>query len=194
MAVIVCVVTDPTATAGPPDHRAPRDSVARHHPVDPPDSVDRHAPVDPSPSDSLGRQNPVDLPRWLTGEWAVTRVINGGAGRFEGHARFTRDPHAPAALLWHERGRLRLGAHDGPAERTLRIEPAGHGAWQVRFADGRPFHALDLSRGRCEATHPCGADLYRGSYAIESADRFTVSWRATGPRKDDLIESVYDRA
>jgi hypothetical protein len=119
-------------------------------------------------------------------------VINRGEGHFEGRASFAADPRSPAALIWHERGHLRLGAHDGPAGRTLRIEPA-RGAWEVRFDDGRSFHRLDLAGGACEATHLCGPDTYRGRYEIESPDRFTVTWRVTGPRKDDLIESVYDR-
>ena len=131
---------------------------------------------------------------WLTGEWSVTRVINHGAGRFEGHASFLRDPDAPAALIWREHGRLRLGDHDGPAERTLRIEPTATGAWEVRFADGRPFHSLDLTSGSADVTHLCGADTYRGHYAVQTRDRFTTTWRVSGPRKDDLIESVYERA
>jgi hypothetical protein len=130
----------------------------------------------------------------LTGEWLITRVINGGAGRFHGRARIAADPESPTTLLWHEHGRLRLGAHEGPAERTLRIEPATTGAWQVRFADGRPFHPLDLTSGSDEVTHLCGADTYRGHYEIQSPDCFTVTWRVTGPRKDDVIETRYERA
>jgi hypothetical protein len=136
---------------------------------------------------------PAQLPAWLAGEWTITRLINGDAGRFQGRARFTPDPAAPTSLVWHERGRLRLGGHEGPAARTLRIEPADDGAWQVRFADGRPFHPLDLAAGRCAATHRCGADTYRGEYVLVGEDRFTVTWRITGPRKHDEIVSVYDR-
>ena len=138
--------------------------------------------------------DPAELARWLCGAWAVSRVINDGAGRFQGRARFTPDPEAPDTIVWREQGRLRLGAHDGPAQRTLRIEPAGGGEWWVRFADGRPFHPLDLTAGHCDATHFCGPDVYHGRYEIEDGDRFTVTWRITGPRKDDVIASVYDRA
>ncbi len=134
-----------------------------------------------------------ELTGWLRGEWTVTRVINHGAGHFEGRACFADDPGSPGATIWHEHGRLRFGAHDGTAERTLRIAPATDGAWQVRFADDRPFHPLDLASGD-DVTHLCGADTYRGRYAVEGPDRFTVTWRITGPRKDDLIVSVYERA
>lgn len=139
-------------------------------------------------------QGPSALAAWLLGEWRVTRVINDGAGRFEGRARFLEDPESPATIVWHEHGRLRLGAHDGPAERSLRIEPDGDGAWQVRFADGRPFHPLDLAGGSDEVTHLCGADTYRGRYELQPPDRFTVTWRVSGPSKDEVIASVYERA
>jgi hypothetical protein len=131
---------------------------------------------------------------WLRGEWTVTRVINQGTGSFSGRASFAADPASADVLIWTETGRLRLGGHDGPAGRTLRIEPASDGAWEVRFADGRHFHALDLSDGSDDVTHLCGPDTYRGRYEVQTADRFAVTWRITGPRKDDVIESVYDRA
>ena len=143
---------------------------------------------------AAGAQGPFQLAEWLLGEWRVTRVINDGAGHFHGRARFAPDPESPAIILWHEHGRLRLGAHDGPAGRTLRIEPAPTGAWQVRFADGRPFHPLDLASGSDDVDHLCGADTYRGHYELQPPDRFTVAWRVTGPAKDDLIETVYERA
>jgi len=172
-------MTDPSARADPP--------VAAGVAVPPGGAVPAGLPgaADARPSG--------DLCDWLRGEWTITRRINENEGRFEGHARFTPDPNAPATLIWHEHGHLRLGGHQGTAERTLRIEPAAHGAWQVRFADGRPFHVLDLTAGSCEARHPCGADVYRGRYAVDGPDRFVVTWRVAGPRKDDVIESVYVR-
>jgi hypothetical protein len=141
----------------------------------------------------VGLSDPADLAVWLPGEWAITRVINRGAGSFEGRAGFAPDPRSPTALIWREHGRMRLGSHDGPAERTLRIEPAEDGTWEVRFQDGRPFHRLEMAGGSCEATHLCGADTYRGRYVIEDRDRFSVTWSVTGPHKDDVIESVYER-
>jgi hypothetical protein len=137
---------------------------------------------------------PAELTGWLRGAWEITRRINGGTGHFEGRARFSADPATPEVTIWQEQGRLRLGAHDGPAARTLRIEPATDGAWQVRFADGRPFHPLELTGGSWDVTHLCGADVYRGHFEVQHDDRFTVTWRVTGPHKDDVIVSVYVRA
>jgi hypothetical protein len=130
---------------------------------------------------------------FLPGRWAVERTLADaalGSGTFAGEATFTPDGRG---LLWKERGRLRLGRYDGPAARTLRVVPDGDG-WTVRFADGRPFHRLDLCGGRCAVAHPCGEDLYEGEYAVRGPDALDVSWRVRGPAKDQRIESSYRRA
>lgn len=132
----------------------------------------------------------LDLLAWLEGEWSVDRAINGRAHAFTGTARFTRED--ADRTRWEETGHLVLDAYSGPASRTLRIARHADG-YDVSFADGRPFHALDLASGRCDAEHPCGADLYRGTYLIESDDAFRVVWHVEGPRKDDIIESAYSR-
>ena len=141
---------------------------------------------------SAALSGPADLPSFLLGDWSLRRVINDGEGTFDGVARFTAD--GAGGVLWHETGRLALGDYAGEAHRTLSIAPdleAGSG-WQVRFDDGRPFHALDLRCGRCRVEHRCGRDVYRGVYAAEP-DRLTVRWRVTGPGRADTIASAYRR-
>jgi hypothetical protein len=135
--------------------------------------------------------SPADLPDWLTGTWTARRVINDGAGTFTGTAVFGDD--GAGGLRWHEAGRLALPSHTGEATRTYRIVADGTGAWEVQFEDGRPFHPLDLSRGRWAAEHHCGEDVYRGVYAVTGPDRFTVTWHVSGPRKDDVIACAYAR-
>jgi hypothetical protein len=66
------------------------------------------------------------------------------------------------------------------------------GGWRVAFADGRPFHPLDLDGGPVE--HRCGEDRYAGSYRLRDADTLDVRWRVTGPAKDLEIETTYRRA
>ena len=130
---------------------------------------------------------------FLPGRWTVERTLEDaalGAGAFAGEAVFTPDGDG---LLWRERGRLRLGAYDGPAERTLRIVPDGE-AWLVRFADGRPFHPLDLRGGTWAVVHPCGEDRYEGDYRVAGPDELEVRWRVRGPAKDARIASRYRRA
>jgi Family of unknown function (DUF6314) len=135
----------------------------------------------------------VRLPALLAGRWTVERTLEDavlGAGTFAGEAVFAPEGDG---LLWREQGRLRLGAYDGPAARTLRIVPDGAG-WLVRFADGRPFHPLDLRDGACEVAHPCGEDRYDGIYRLVGPDELDVRWRVRGPEKDARIASLYRRA
>jgi hypothetical protein len=131
-----------------------------------------------------------DLPGWLDGRWAIERIINGSEGRFTGDAVFDLDRRGGA--LWSETGRLVIDGFDGLASRTLHLAPT-HGAWQVRFDDGRPFHPLDLSTGRWAAEHRCGPDFYEGWFEVLDRDRMTIRWQVTGPERDDLIATEYRR-
>jgi hypothetical protein len=89
---------------------------------------------------------------------------------------------------------MRLGRYDGPASRELRIVPATPG-WEVCFADGRPFHALDLDGGEaCTMEHPCGEDRYTGEFSVRGPDAFDVRWRVSGPRKAQELTGRYVRA
>jgi Family of unknown function (DUF6314) len=120
----------------------------------------------------------------LIGRWTVERVVrderSGTSGRFRGTATFAPDGR------WLEEGTLELGAYRGPARRELRI--AGD---TVEFADGRAFHLLDLTGA--PVRHLCGEDTYTGAYRLVAPDRLEVSWRVTGPDKDQHIETVYRR-
>jgi hypothetical protein len=131
-----------------------------------------------------------DLLDWLEGPWAVDRAINGRPHAFTGTARFTRQD--AGRTRWEETGHLVLGDYAGPAFRTLQIAVAERGH-EVLFEDGRPFHPLDLAEKRCVVEHLCGEDIYRGGFLVESEDRLRVVWHVDGPRKRDVIESVYTR-
>jgi len=112
-------------------------------------------------------------------------------GRFSGTARFSPDGRG---LLHIERGELVWPTHSGPAHRTLRYQPTlTPGVLDVYFADGRPFHRLDLREGRCAAVHPCGNDEYVGEFTVSSPDEWSYCWRVTGPEKDLLLSSVLRR-
>jgi hypothetical protein len=120
----------------------------------------------------------------LTGRWAVERSVvdvrSGTAGRFRGVATFAPDGR------WIEEGTLEFGAYRGPARRELRI--AGDA---VEFADGRPFHPLDLTGRPVE--HLCGEDTYTGVFRLVAPDRLEVSWRVRGPGKEQRIDTQYTR-
>lgn len=96
-------------------------------------------------------------------------------------------------LLHHESGTFVWQGVARPAERTLRFLPSPDGTADVRFADGLPFHDLDLTSGRYVADHPCAADLYRGEFTVRDADHWRTVWRVRGPAKDVVLRTDYAR-
>ncbi|EGX59167.1 hypothetical protein SZN_14161 [Streptomyces zinciresistens K42] len=140
-----------------------------------------------------------DVLAYLAGNWRVERsvrdLVSGDAGTFTGTTAFGPLEDGPGgALLHHERGTFAWRGAARPAERTLRFLPgAGPGTAQVCFADGRPFHDLDLTRGHHVAGHPCAADLYRGEFTVLDAGRWRTVWRVGGPAKDLLLTTDYAR-
>ncbi|MHB1570149.1 MAG: DUF6314 family protein [Solirubrobacteraceae bacterium] len=124
---------------------------------------------------------------FLVGTWSLSRELadhrTGARGSFTGTA-VLRPVRAPApGAEYEEVGRIRLGGHEGPAQRQLRWLRA-EGAVQVLFADGRPFFELDLRDGSCRVEHQCRADLYELSFQLADPDRLQERWRVRGPSKD----------
>ncbi|MFI1439843.1 DUF6314 family protein [Streptomyces fructofermentans] len=139
-----------------------------------------------------------DVLAFLAGGWHVERSVRDLAGAEEGSFSGTTVFGAPeeggAGLLHHESGTFVWRGAARPAERTLRFLPGGRpGLADVRFADGRPFHDLDLTSGRHVADHPCAADLYRGEFTVFDADRWRTVWRVGGPAKDLVLTTDYTR-
>ena len=137
-----------------------------------------------------------DVLAYLAGRWLVQRsardLAGGDEGRFEGTTVFS--PLDGGGLLHHESGTFTWQGVPRPAERTLRFLPdATPGTADVRFADGRPFHDLDLTTGHWVADHPCSADLYRGEFTAYDADHWRTVWRVRGPDKDLLLTTDYTR-
>jgi hypothetical protein len=134
---------------------------------------------------------------FLAGSWRVERSVrdlaSGDEGRFDGTTVF--GPLEGGALLHRESGTFVWQGVARPAERTLRFLPgaAGAGTADVRFADGRPFHDLDLTTGRWVADHPCAADLYRGEFTVRDPDHWRTVWRVRGPAKDLVLTTDYAR-
>ncbi|MGW5281998.1 DUF6314 family protein [Streptomyces collinus] len=137
-----------------------------------------------------------DVLAHLAGRWRVERDVRdlaGGAeGRFEGVTVF--GPLDGGGLLHEESGTFTWHGATRPATRTLRFLPGDvPGTADVRFADGRPFHALDLTSGRYVADHPCAADFYRGEFTVADADHWRTVWRVGGPAKDLVLTTDYVR-
>lgn len=145
-----------------------------------------------------GRLHPVaDTLGYLAGRWRVERTVydlsQDRTGTFSGTACFTRREQPATGLLHAERGEFTWGGVARPASREHLFEPAGDGAAFVRFADGRPFHLLDLRGGHCLADHPCAEDVYRGEFSVLTADRWRVVWTVRGPAKDLRLVTVHHR-
>jgi hypothetical protein len=137
-----------------------------------------------------------DVLTYLAGSWRVERTVrdltSDAAGRFTGTTVF--GPLEDAGLLHYESGTFVWQGVARPAERTLRFLPGQDpGTALVRFSDGRPFHDLDLTRGRYVADHPCAADLYRGEFTVRDERRWRSVWRVRGPAKDLVLTTGYAR-
>lgn len=92
-----------------------------------------------------------DVLAYLAGSWRVERSVRDHASGAEGTFRGTTDfaPLEAGGLLHHESGTFVWQGVARPAERTLRFLPGtAPSRADVRFADGRPFHDLDLASGR----------------------------------------------
>ena len=136
-----------------------------------------------------------DVLDYLNGRWRAERTVRdltgGEEGRFEGTVVF--GPLEDGGLLQSESGDFTWRGVTRPAERTLRFLPGPGGTADVRFADGRPFHGLDLTTGHHIADHPCSADLYRGEFTVRDADHWRTVWRVRGPAKDLELTTAYAR-
>ncbi|MFE7935419.1 DUF6314 family protein [Streptomyces sp. NPDC057456] len=137
-----------------------------------------------------------DALAYLLGSWRVARSVrdraSGAEGRFTGVKVFGALDEG--GLLHEESGTFVWLGVPRPAERTLRFLPGPTpGTADVRFADDRPFHDLDLRAGRHIADHPCSADLYRGEFTVRDADHWRTVWRVAGPAKDLSLTTDYAR-
>lgn len=137
-----------------------------------------------------------DVLTYLAGSWRVERSVRdlagGDEGEFSGTTVFGRLDDD--GLLHEESGTFVWRGVGRPAERTLRFLPGTTpGTADVRFADGRPFHDLDLTSGRHIADHPCSADLYRGEFTVRDEDHWRTVWRVRGPAKDLVLTTDYAR-
>jgi Family of unknown function (DUF6314) len=138
-----------------------------------------------------------DVAAFLRGTWVIDRDIidsmNGAAGTFRGTAEFTPDGDV---WSWVEAGELQWVAQTHKAGRRLlvAVRPAVPCVVDVAFDDGRFFHRADLSSGSDTFMHGCAPDTYSGSWTVDSADRFRLTWDVEGPAKQLTIRSTYCRA
>ncbi|MFH8345634.1 DUF6314 family protein [Streptomyces sp. NPDC018045] len=158
-------------------------------------------PTEPAAATAPGGPYAVpDTAAYLAGRWTIDRTVldarTGTRGTFHGTAHFrpeTREGSegAPGVLLHVEEGELTWNGTTTPATRTLRLCPRPDGTAVVTFADGRPFHDLDLRTGHWTARHPCAADLYDAEFTVVSPEEWHLRWQVGGPAKSQVLYSVY---
>jgi len=131
--------------------------------------------------------------KFFAGRWHMTRIIEnvteGVIGEFWGEARFAPDGEG---LTCRESGVLRFRGADYHAERRSLWRFPGGDRVEVRYDDGRPFHAFVADRP--EAVHDCGEDRYRVAYEFDPGrDSWTSRWEVVGPDKDYQMTTEYRR-
>ena len=151
---------------------------------------------------STARAAPIrvhDLMEYLRGPWLFERKVFDTTRKEEatanGQARFVDElMNGKPGLRYREDGELDL---DGITVQTEREYIYGFladgGVAEVRFADGRFFHVLDLSKGMVRVEHQCGDDNYQGLFRVLTDQAWLSVWRVTGPRKSQVITTHYIR-
>lgn len=129
---------------------------------------------------------------WFRGRWRVARLVRDARGTpsaaFAGTCHFEPDG---TGLICRETGVLRHAGGRFPAERVTLWRFPGGARVEVRFADGRPFHAFRPESP--QALHLCGADRYEVAYSF-APDRWLSRWVVRGPRKHYQMTTRYRRA
>lgn len=98
-----------------------------------------------------------------------------------------------ARATFIEEGALAVGAHRGPASRSLEYRERDDGTIDVHFSDGRFFFHLDLREERSTAVHLCGEDRYEIETIVVDRDRLEERWRVFGPTKDYEASTIWVR-
>ena len=111
-------------------------------------------------------------------------------GRLHGTADFVAGHDG---IRFTERGVLVLRHARAEAQQAYRFTIENDHAFSVFFADGRFFHRADIIGGVALAAHDCAPDTYCGRYRFPEPDRWSLSWRITGPRKDLVISTTFSR-
>jgi hypothetical protein len=138
-----------------------------------------------------------DALAFLRGRWIIDRTIvdslSGVSGAFTGTAEFAAEGYA---CTWVEAGELQWAAQTHRAGRRLlvAVRPDVPCIVDVAFDDGKFFYRADLSSGSDTFVHGCAPDTYSGSWTVDSADRFRLTWDVEGPAKQITIRSTYSRA
>lgn len=155
--------------------------------------------TDTGRSSATAPLNVQNLLGYLRGPWLFERKVFDSARDQEvtasGTANFIDElMNGQPGLRYREDGELDI---DGVKVQTEREYIYGFladgGVAEVRFADGRFFHVLDLSKGMVRVEHQCGDDHYQGLFRVLTDDAWLSVWRVDGPRKSQVITTHFIR-
>lgn len=142
-----------------------------------------------------------DLAAFLRGSWRIERTVvdrkHGQNGTFSGTVELSS--LADGGLHYHEFGTLDWLGASAQTQRDYRLLPTRDPAvldWSFVNPNGSAsyfFHTMNLGSGLWRANHPCAADTYQVEYQALSQDELSVVWDVTGPSKDNLLTSSWQR-
>ena len=129
----------------------------------------------------------------FVGHWHLSRRIEnalGPDGSLTGTAIL--QPRS-GGLAYHEQGALRLGEAPPLAASRRYLWQARSDKIEVRFEDGRAFHAFDPAALLSAARHDCPPDLYLLYYDFSHWPNWRSSVKVSGPRKSYQMVTHYQR-
>lgn len=133
--------------------------------------------------------------RDFEGCWRIDRQIDdrlaGQAGALRGEAVFSAQGDG---LRYDETGTLRLAGQPALEARQSYFWRQAACGIAVSFADGRPFHTIDLPGAHAAASHHCPPDTYLVRYDFSAWPEWSSIWTVTGPRKTYVMRTRYSRA
>lgn len=136
----------------------------------------------------------LSTPTDLCGRWRFNRVIEDHRTDQRLHATGIAEINSISDRLfrWTESGFLHEPQRRIAISRHLQIISTTEDSiqWWVLFPDGRRFYPLILNQ---DLHHECGDDLYQGRITPFTATKWELRWQASGPLKDFIPTTTYNR-
>ena len=129
----------------------------------------------------------------IIGEWKITRYIKDKfcQKKFEllGIATFK---DKDGIYHYNESGILKSDSFQSKAHQDYIwvIKPDG---WKINFSDGSHFHDLVLENKEQHVYHKCVNDIYNGEFVLNLPNEFEVKWKVSGPQKDYVSHTYYNK-
>lgn len=142
---------------------------------------------------NVTRKSPLSL-QDFEGRWQVERQIDdrqaGQVLSASGEARFSA---ADYGLIYEETLQISVGQQVPLKATRTYLWKASLDGIDVHFQDGRFFHQIALEHTRPSDHHACAPDSYAVNYDFTCWPNWSAQWTVTGPRKDYVMTSRYQR-